>query len=69
MGEGLQRELQWQAQERDAQRRDLLLPGRSQDPDRALAPALQHRQAALITRLQAARTGHELAAYSQIDLP
>ena len=52
-----------------AQRRDLLHPGRSQDPDRALAPALQHRQAALITRLQAAGTTDDLAADGQIALP
>ena len=69
MGEWLQRELQRQAQRRTAERGDLLHPGRSQGPDRALAPPLQYRQAALITRLQAARTGHDLAAYGQIDLP
>ena len=69
MGEGLRRELQGKTQGRGAQRRGLLLPGPSQDRDRTVGPALQHRQAALITRLQAARTGHDLSACGQIDLP
>ena len=69
MVERLQRELQRKTQGRDAQRRDLLHPGRSQDPDRALAPALQHRKAALITQLQAAGTTDDLAADGQIALP
>jgi transposase InsO family protein len=37
--------------------------------DRTLAPALQHRQTAQFAGLQTARTGHDLAANGQIDLP
>ena len=51
------RELQPQAARRAAQRRDLLHAQGGPDRHRKLAPALQHRPAALIARLQTTSPG------------
>ena len=56
VGERLLRELQCPISRRVAKRRDLLLTQRGADPDRALAPSLQHSQAAQLAGISPACT-------------
>lgn len=68
LGERLQRELQRQAQRRAAQRRNLLHLEGGESTDRAMAPSLQHGQAAQLVGLQTTGAKGRLASASNVQL-